>query len=316
MIKHTFTFEPDYGYSEKELLKIGTPLTEPDDFDTFWSKTYLANKKIPLNIEKCPWKSDHPDFDIFKVYFNTLQNNRVGAWLSVPKDRDSISNGMVVGHGYGGREGADIPPNKNMVTIAPVAPGFNISATATLPDNADKHVVFGIEDKDSYILLSCVSSLWSSIDVLEELFPQLSPHFFFRGESFGGGLGALALPWEKRFTKAFLSVPTFGNHPIRLECECTGSGESVRDYYQKNPEVIEVLRYYDAATAASKIEIPVFTTPALFDPAVPPPGQFSICNAIKNTQNVILPGGHYEYPGQVENEIKISQQIVQWFSNS
>ena len=69
-------------------------------------------------------------------------------------------------------------------------------------------------------------------------------------------------------------MPTFGHHPLRVECPCQGSGNAVREYLQARPEVMDVLQYYDAATAAGYIESPTLVSPALFDPKVPPPGQF------------------------------------------
>jgi len=61
-----------------------------------------------------------------------------------------------------------------------------------------------------------------------------------------------------------------------MSSPCTGSGEAVRDYAATHPEVLDVLRDYDAATAATYIECPVVVLPALRDPAVIPPGQFAI----------------------------------------
>ena len=51
----------------------------------------------------------------------------------------------------------------------------------------------------------------------------------YMGISFGGGIGALALPWDERFHRAHLNVPSFGHHPLRLtlpEPDTTGSGSN------------------------------------------------------------------------------------------
>ena len=73
--------------------------------------------------------------------------------------------------------------------------------------------------------------------------------------SFGGGVGALALPWDDRFGAAHLNLPSFGHYPLRLTMPCIGSGEAVRRYHAEHPDVLDVLRYFDAATAATRIEI-------------------------------------------------------------
>lgn len=79
-------------------------------------------------------------------------------------------------------------------------------------------------------------------------------------------MGALALPWDDRFTRAHLKVPTFGHHAIRNVCSCEGSGQAVAAYVADHPEAMDVLAYYDAATAASHIEIPVFGAPPCLTP--------------------------------------------------
>jgi cephalosporin-C deacetylase len=56
-----------------------------------------------------------------------------------------------------------------------------------------------------------------------------------------------------------------------------------------------VLAWYDAATAATYLDIPVVCTPALFDPSVVPPGQFAVHNAIREDlrRSFILQAGHW-----------------------
>jgi cephalosporin-C deacetylase len=77
---------------------------------------------------------------------------------------------------------------------------------------------------------------------------------------------------------------------------------------------MEVLAYYDAATAASHIDIPVFGAPALFDPKVPPPGQFSVTNALPSKGRTrILMAGHFTYPSQSEEDIALRSNLIDWF---
>ncbi len=138
---------------------------------------------------------------------------------------------------------------------------------------------------------------------------------YFTGGSFGGGLGALALPWDNRFALGHLHVPTFAHHPIRNEYRSEGSGKSVADYVSDHPDVMDLLAYYDAATAASQIQIPVIGAPAVFDPKVPPPGQFAVTNTLPETGKIcILRAGHFEYPGQQEDDRDLRSQLRSFFS--
>jgi cephalosporin-C deacetylase len=146
------------------------------------------------------------------------------------------------------------------------------------------------------------------------LYPEIAGALHYAGASFGGGIGALALPWDRRFLRAYLDVPSFGNHPLRVQLPCTGSGESVRRHYRTHPEALEVLAYFDAATAARHLRIPVFVAAALSDPAVPPPGQFAVYNALAGERELFVrKAAHCEYPEAEEEDREIAQRLAVFF---
>jgi cephalosporin-C deacetylase len=312
-VEHAFDFDPTYGYSREQLLAVEVP-KGPEDFDSFWRETAAENARIPLRLESKQVESPAADFDLFEVGFDSWGGVRIGGWLVVP---ERVERGFVVGHGYGGREGPELGlPAENAAALFPCAPGFHRSARADIPGNSQEHVVHLIESRERYILRACVASLWSAASALLELCSQVGEELFYAGGSFGGGLGALALPWEQRFRKGYLSVPTFGQHPIRVQCACEGSGKAVRNYYLKHSEVSQVLQYYDAATAATRVEIPVLVSPALFDPAVPPPGQFAVYNGLgEGSELFVLRAGHFEYPGQGEELERLEAEKVNFFAS-
>jgi len=316
MFEHNYDFDPTYGYSKADLLELGLP-EAPDGFDDFWEETFSKNAQVALNTEREPLESPFDGSRLSKVSFDTLGAFRIGAWLLEPEDALPAS-GVVIGHGYGGRGGPDTNIDlSSRAAIFPCAPGFNLSARPDIPDNSYGHVVHGIEDRDRYIIRFCVASIWSAASVLLELHPYIRDRLYYAGVSFGGGLGALALPWDRRFRRGHLVVPTFGHHPIRLQCPCVGSGMAVELYHRDHPEVIDVLQYYDAATAASRIRIPMLTAPALFDPVVPPPGQFAVCNAMpEGSERIILSAGHYEYPEMIDEYKHIYRSVRAWFTDN
>lgn len=59
-----------------------------------------------------------------------------------------------------------------------------------------------------------------------------------------------------------------------------------------------MLPYFDAATAATRLEAPTLVAAALFDPSVPPPGQFAVHNALAGEHELlVLSAGHFEHEG-------------------
>lgn len=311
--RHNFPFDPTYGWTEQQLRIVKAP-EAPTDFNRFWEFTYSAARRVKLRTERREIASPNPSFRVFEVEFDSLDEVRIGGWITIPAD-GRVVRGVVAGHGYGGREEPAfdlVPPSA--VAIFPCARGFNRSAHAGLPNVANRHVLHGIEAKETYIHRGCVADLWCAASALIELHPRAAKRLHYFGGSFGGGIGALALPWDDRFHKAFLDVPSFGQHPLRLTFPCTGSGEAVRLYAQEHPEVAEVLRYFDAATAARLIKIPVLVAAALFDPAVPPPGQFAVFNALPGRKELyVRQAAHFAHRGERKEYEELQMRLGQWF---
>lgn len=288
MFTHDFPFDPTYGYDLAALMRVALPdpTYEPADLVPFWQATYAEAMQVAPEITLRPISSPDPGQQLLEIEFNAWAGaqrvRRIGGWLIQPVDEEP-QLGIVMGHGYSGRESPLPLPNFGLpaMVIMPCLRGFNRSAAPDLPNLAAQHVVHGIAERDSYLHRGCVADVWAAATALLTLAPQLTGRLRYWGGSFGGGIGAMAVPWDARFSRAFLDIPSFGHHPIRLQLPCTGSGEAVRQYHAQHPGVIDVLRYYDAALCARYITVPTLVAAAKFDPAVPPPGQFAVYHALR-----------------------------------
>ncbi len=317
---HDYPFDPTYGYDESGLLAIEPPLP-PDDFEAFWKERYARAVAIPPRPSRRATEvPGREDLELYEVEYDALglggeATFRVGGWLLVPRQAEPVRC-EVVGHGYGGR------PEPALDLVEPPAArlfvckrGFHRSARPDLPDTSEEHVLHGIGSRETYVHLGNAADLWGAVSALVEWFPHLADRIDYTGGSFGGGIGALAMPWESRVRRVHLDVPSFGNHPLRLTMRCRGSGEAVRLYHQAHPEVAEVLRYFDAAGAARFMRQPTLVSVARFDPAVPPPGQFSVFNALPGSREILIrDGGHFEYPDLPRDREKLRRAMAAWFS--
>ena len=301
------------------MLAISPPEV-PDDFEPFWRSSFDRAVVVPTHTayRRVP-DGGTDDTDLYEIEFDALglnghRSQRIGGWFTVPR-AGPVDRAEIIGHGYGGRGSPDLtrghPP---AVRLFPCARGFHRSQSQAVPSIAADHVLHGIASRDTYIHLGCCADLWAATSALLELFPEVADLIYYSGGSFGGGIGALALPWDHRVRRVHLDVPSFGNHSLRLGIECMGSGEAVRLYHQQEEDVLPVLQYFDAASAASFMDKPTLVSCARFDPAVPPPGQLSVYNAIKCEKRLVLrDGGHFEYEGLSRDEAVLGEAVSQWF---
>jgi cephalosporin-C deacetylase len=255
----------------------------------------------------------HERFEVYDLSYQSTGGMRIGGWVLVPTGQP-IRRGFVIGHGYGGREAPDLDlPFDDAVLFFPCARGISRSRCAGLPEAPNEHVLWGIDDRQRYVLGGCVDDLWVAVTALLELFPAAAGRVAYLGVSFGGGVGAMAVPWDERIGSAHYNVPSFGHQPLRLTLPTVGSGEAVRWYRQQHGHVPETLLYYDAAVAAGFTRVPVHVAAALFDPAVAPPGQFAIYNALPGDKRLfVLDAGHFDYGRRAEQERMLLADLEQF----
>ncbi|QDU35266.1 Cephalosporin-C deacetylase [Poriferisphaera corsica] len=314
MFKHDYPFDPTYGYPLSDLLKVMPPPPAPG-YAEFWQDTFAQ----AIQIDPQPIVTDsHTTINNYQTYdisFTAWPNIKLGGWLLKPTHKAPLAN-IIVSHGYGGRaivEAAqhNIPANYFFYCTR----GFHRSQQPDIPiNNSDLHVLCNINSPETYIHRYCVADIWAAASALIQLEPDLAHNLFYTGSSFGGGMGALALPWDTRFKAACLEVPSFGNHPFRLSVPCIGSGEAVRKAHLNNPAIAQTIKFFDAASATQFITIPTHYTLALFDPAVPPPGQFSVYNGHAAPKHYsTIKGGHFIYRGIKEDYKNYAQAQNQFY---
>lgn len=289
-----------YGF-ELPALRAVPPVAPPAGFAERWRAWAAEAMRVDPDPRMSPL-GRVAGRALFLVEHTVADGLRLRGWFATTVDGVPPRVGIVHGHGYGGREAPDVDrvPDDAAVFF-PVARGQGVlNAGLGAPTPAEGHVLHGIHSIHEYVLGRCAVDLWHAGSALRALAGSVP--LYYVGESFGGGIGALALPWDDRFVGATLIVPSFGQYDLRLRLPCEGSGERVRAHVATHPEAREVLRFFDASTAATHLRIPVRVECALRDRHVPPPGQFAVANAIDEAPGAELeldvqPYGHREYAG-------------------
>jgi cephalosporin-C deacetylase len=311
---HSYPYDPTYGFTLSQLREIAPPKPFPE-YEAFWRETYLLARNATSTLE-CQAGCDYLDgHEILTVSFRTWDERIIRGWLAIPLAETPVC-AVVVGHGYQGRTGPTIPSGSlPAIRLFYCTRGIGASKSADIPEHSRSHVLHGIESREGYVLRGCAADLWGAVGALLEYAPEFRDRLFYAGKSFGGGIGALAVPWDPRIARCYLGQPTFGNHPFRLQVPCKGSGEAVRLHAMRNPEAIKTLGYFDAAVSASYLKIPTLVSCSLFDPSVPPPGQFSVYNAIGSQKELFIePAGHFGYPEEEATAAALLDRLNRWFT--
>jgi cephalosporin-C deacetylase len=73
------------------------------------------------------------------------------------------------------------------------------------------------------------------------------------------------------------------------------------------------LQYFDSATAAAHTHIPVIVGAALFDPAVPPPGQFAVFNCLAGEKKLLVrQAAHFDWPAAAAEDQDVKHRAHDW----
>lgn len=312
---HPYDFDPTYGLGVEDLRTIRA-LQGPLNFDEFWRARYVRALGVDPQPQLGANTSGHPNWHVHDITYTSTDEFPIGGWLLLPRV-GKIRRGLVVGHGYGGRDQPDFDiPVEETAVLFLCFRGLSRSRRPPISDDPAWHVLHDIDKPERYILGGCVEDLWLAVSAVTNLYPELEGRIGYSGISFGGGIGALAMAFDKRIDRGHLVVPTFGNMPLWLTLPTVGSGHSVQNYHKAHSDALATLNLFDAATAAARIAVPILIAAARFDPAVAPPCQFSIANALPSSNNheiVILDAGHFDYPGMREQHELLMDKVRRFF---
>jgi cephalosporin-C deacetylase len=312
---HPYAFDPTYGLGLDQLRAIKPP-EAPPGFADFWHARHERALGVDPQPRLSQSGSSHPKWQVHDIAYTSTDAFPIGGWLLLPR-AGTVRRGLVVGHGYGGREQPDFDiPVTETAVLFPCLRGLSRSSRPPISTDPAWHVLHDIDKPGRYILGGCVEDVWLAVSVLTTLYPWLEGRIGYSGTSFGGGIGALAIAFDGRIDRGHLVVPTFSNMPIWLTLPTVGSGNSVQNYRKTHPEVLDTLRLFDAATAATRIGIPMLIAAARFDPAVAPPCQFSVANArpaSNHHETFVLDAGHFDYPDMQQQHSLLSEKVGRLF---
>ena len=312
-LSHHFPFDPTYGYTLEELLAVEPP-DPPPDFATFWEERYAEAMGIDPEPTLDRSRFALPRHEVLALGYRSTNGFCIRGWLLRPL-QGPVNRAFILGHGYKELQRPDHHlPFADAVYLVPCFRGLGRSRRAPISPEPDWHILHDIDKPEGYILGGCVADVWTGVSALLELYPEVAGRIGYMGISFGGGVGALAMPWDTRLARVHLNIPSLGHQPLRLRLPTAGSAAALQRYRAEHGNVLAILCYYDAAIAARYMDRPVHVAAARFDPMVAPPGQFAIHNALGAERHLsVLDAGHFDYPQRPHQQQELMGELRTFF---
>jgi cephalosporin-C deacetylase len=313
---HPFSFDPTYGMTLDDLRAI-VPPDAPAGFDAFWQKRYKRALAIDPKPALSESKLTHPQWQVLDITYVSTGGIEIGGWLLLPRD-GPVRRGLVVGHGYGGRDASDFDlPVEETAILFPCFRGMSKSAHPPIPPDAPA-MCFTTSTSPTTTSSAAASRIcglpsrrcWRSIPGLPA--PSAISAWQLRRRHRRAG-DPLRSPHRSRSPdRAHL------RRPQKLADAADRRQRRFRPDLREDPSRTRARepRLFDAAIAATRITVPMLVAPALFDPAVAPPCQFAVANALpasKYNEIFILDAGHFDYPGMTEQNFALRQKVRGFF---
>jgi len=126
---HPYDFDPTYGFSLEGLRALRPP-EAPVGFEAFWRARYERALGVATAPRLSAGSGGHPGWIVHDITYASTDDFRIGGWLLLPQKGD-IRRGLVVGHGYGGREAPDFAlPLEETAVLFPCFRGLSRSRQA------------------------------------------------------------------------------------------------------------------------------------------------------------------------------------------
>lgn len=288
---------PRFDLPLAELQDYRPEVTEPSDFDDFWSATIAGSREAGGEVTVSAASELYATVDVHDVTFPGYGGDPVKAWLILPAHREGPLPAVVEFVGYGGGRGL---PTERLAWATAGYASFVMdtrgqgSVWGSGGETPDPHgsgpavpgfMTRGIESPETYYYRRVFTDAVRAVDAVRSL-PEVDPsRVSVTGGSQGGGIALAAAGLSEGLVAAMPDVP-FLCHFERA-VGFTGS-----DPYQEvvrwlavhrgdEARVFETLSYFDGVNFARRADAAALFSVGLLDPVCPPSTVYAAFNAYR-----------------------------------
>ena len=273
---------------DPEKIKMGYDL--PKDFMAFWE---AGNKKIAgekVKLEKVE-KYSKSNYNTYYVTINTLNNETLTGYLSVPKAKGKYPAYITVpGAGPGFVGPASQWAGKNVITLT-----MNVHKFPTADNAAEQKARYaesqkikphyparGAGNRDTYFFRSVYVGINHVINYVAAMPEWDKKHMVTSGSSQGGGSALILAGLNKNITALAGNVPALcdhGGYKVGRK-----SGWPLLHGYK---DADKWAPYFDAANFAKFIKVPVLLSCGFIDTTCHPASIYAAYNQIRSPKKMV-----------------------------
>lgn len=304
---------PRFDLPLAELQDYRPEVSEPRDFDEFWTATIAGAREAGGELTIAPRSPLFTAFDVHDVTFPGYGGDPVRAWLILPAHREEPLPAVVEFIGYGGGRG--LPAEH----LAWAAAGYATLVMDTRGQGSiwgsgggtpDPHgsgpaapgfVTRGIESPETYYYRRVFTDAVRAVDAVRSLPEVDAARVAVTGGSQGGGIALAAAGLCDGLVAAMPDVPFLchferavgftGGDPYQevVRWLAVHRGEEARAF--------ETLSYFDGVNFARRADAASLFSVALLDPICPPSTVYAAFNAYRGTTKEITVYPFNEHEG-------------------
>lgn len=295
---------------------IRPTVTNPEDFDAFWSEAKAALAKIPMDAqltllpEQCT-----PMINVYHLRLTAwAPANWIGSTshfygiLSVPKAPGKYPAILNV-PGAGARPYfADKRAEEGFITLSVGIHGLPVTLDPQVYTDLMNGAIFkywtkDLHDRDQYyykrVYLGCVRA----VDYIFSLPEFDGESLAVTGGSQGGALSIITAGLDPRVKYLAAFYPALCDVTGYLEGRAGGWPHMFKEYdAEVNPQWLEVAPYYDVVNFARRVKAPGWYSWGYNDNVCPPTSMYAAYNVIGAPRelHLFLETGHWTFPEQRE----------------
>lgn len=286
---------PRFDLSLAELQDYRPEVSEPSDFDDFWSATLAGSREAGGEVTVSAASELYATVDVHDVTFPGYSGDPVKAWLILPAHREGPLPAVVEFVGYGGGRGL---PTERLAWATAGYASFVMdtrgqgSVWGSGGETPDPHgsgpavpgfMTRGIESPETYYYRRVFTDAVRAVDAVRSL-PEIdASRVSVTGGSQGGGIAIAAAGLSDGLVAAMPDVPFLCHFERAIGF--TGS-----DPYQEvvrwlavhrgaEARVFETLSYFDGVNFARRADAATLFSVGLLDPVCPPSTVYAAFNA-------------------------------------